>query len=218
MMTTEIKQTGEPVWVVLADPFIDGKFYGRWAYRDDSAPYGFRLPVEPSKNASRLFNTPMEAASAWPAHYSEAMTYWAAQQYGKKPTLRFSIVEIDFTDPFDIDPLCCDEPYYGDARHVAYFQTLKDVADHLCELRRGPREFNYSAKHRGWIMSDPVERQITLVYRVMILDDILLEDRKNMWEAFHSYLKTEFDQIDALRGKPPVAFDDEWIDDSDPEA
>lgn len=221
MMTTGTKQQGEPVWVVFADPFIDGKFYGRWAYRDDSAPHGFRVPSEPMKSAPRLFNSPAEAAAVWPAHYSEAMAYWGAQQYGKKPTLRYSIVEIDYTDPFacgDLENYWTTGPNYSDARHVAYFQSLKDVADHLTELRQGPREFTYSTEHMGWVMKDPTDRQITLVYRVMILDDIILQDRKNMWRAFCAYLKTEFDQVDTLRGKPRISFNEDWVDDSDPEA
>ncbi len=221
MTTTEIKQQGEPVWVVFADPFIDGKFYGRWAYRDDSAPHGFRVPSEPMKKCPALFNTPQEVAAVWPAHYSEAMAYWGAQQYGKKPTLRYSIVEIDYTDPFacgDLENYWTTGPSYSDTRHVAYFQSLKDVADHFAELRQGPREFTYSTEHMGWVMKDPTDRQITLVCRVMILDDIILQDRKNMWRAFQSYLKTEFDQVDALRGKPRISFNEDWVDDSDPEA
>lgn len=218
MTTTEIKQQGEPVWVVFADPFIDGKFYGRWAYRDDSAPHGFRVPSEPMKSAPRLFNSPAEAAAVWPLHFYEAMAYWGAQQYGKKPTLPFSIVEIDYTDPFAVDPLYCGDSHYSDTRHVAYFQSLKQVVDYFCELRQGPREFTYSTEHMGWVMKDPTDRQITLVYRVMILDDIILQDRKNMWRAFCAYLKTEFDQIDALRGKPRISFNEDWVDDSDPEA
>ncbi len=218
MTTTEIKKQGEPVWIVLADPFIDGKFYGRWAYRDDSAPHGFRVPSEPLKSAPRLFNSPAEAAAVWPAHFSEALAYWGAQQYGRKPTLRYSIVELDYTDPFAVDPFYCGDSHYSDTRHVAYFPSLKYVADHLAELRQGPREFAYSTEHMGWVMKDPTDRQITLVYRVMILDDILLQDRKNIWRAFQSYLKTEFDQDDALRGKPRISFNEDWVDDSDPEA
>lgn len=220
MTVTQKTKQSEAVWVVFADPFIDGKFYGRWCHRDHTAPHGFRVPEGPMKRNPHLFNTPYEAAQEQPDHYWEAMAFWKAQQLGHTSYMRYSVQRVIFQDPWASDrepemPSFAEETY-GETDHVAFFPTLKDVADFLGYLRQANRWFTYSAKHDGWCC--PLDRDCeTEVYRVMVHDVCPIQDRKRRWSAFSSYVKSEFERIDALRNRPAVGYDENWVDDSDPE-